>query len=118
MKVGGPKGPPPKKTIDKSDRVGGEVGGADFRDALDETARSSSAEAASPPPDLIAEITGKIESGQLTPSEGVARVVDAIVTARGAGLPPERREQLRAALDQALAEDPMLAAQLDRLATR
>ena len=60
-------------------------------------------------PGKLQEITGKLAAGEITRSEAVNRLVDAVV-AEGPGrvLGPRQREALRAHLNQTLADDPVL----------
>ena len=60
-------------------------------------------------PGTLKEITGKLAAGEISRSEAVNRLVDAVV-AEGPGrvLGPRQREALRAHLNQTLADDPVL----------
>ena len=60
-------------------------------------------------PSTLREITGKLAAGEISRSEAVNRLVDAVV-AEGPGrvLGPRQREALRAHLNQTLADDPVL----------
>ena len=60
-------------------------------------------------PGTLKEITGKLAAGEISRSEAVNRLEDAVV-AEGPGrvLGPRQREALRAHLNQTLADDPVL----------
>ncbi|MCC6996084.1 MAG: hypothetical protein IT370_15860 [Deltaproteobacteria bacterium] len=99
----------------------GEVAGQKFADKVAGTAAPGAAAAGGVAPGAgagsiggiapgtLREITGKLAAGEISRSEAVNRLVDAVV-AEGPGrvLGPRQREALRAHLNQTLADDPVL----------
>jgi hypothetical protein len=54
-----------------------------------------------------------LQAGQVTPRSAVARVIDRVVDSRlGVHAPGALRETLRTALEDAVADDPLLASKL------
>jgi hypothetical protein len=67
-------------------------------------------------PDLTAGISSDLAAGRLSPQAAVDQVVEQVLTRQlGADAPAAVREQVRAALQEALASDPLLADKLRRL---
>jgi hypothetical protein len=63
-----------------------------------------------------AAIAGDLEAGRLTPAAAVDRILEQVLTQQvGADAPAAIREQVRAALRDALENDPLLSEQLRRL---
>jgi hypothetical protein len=115
MKIGGPKPPAkPPITPDGSPKV--EREGPTFAERL---GGPKQAGAASDPARSVAagleEIVAALHAGDLDGAGAAKELVQRVVAKRGADLAPELREQLRAALERALNDDPTLAAKLQRV---
>jgi hypothetical protein len=105
--------------------LGGPIGGADesrpsvegprFADKLGQTeaaAKSTTAKpiTATPPGGLTSDLAADLRAGKITPRAAVDRVIDRVVDKQlGVGAPAATREKLRAALETAVADDPLLA---------
>jgi hypothetical protein len=90
------------------------AGGPRFADKLGQTeaagAAAKPAAAAPPPGGLTADLAAELRAGKITPKAAVDRVIDRVVEKQlGAGAPTATREKLRAALEDAVADDPLLA---------
>jgi hypothetical protein len=80
-------------------------------------AGAASQGAAAPGGVWMKEIAAEIDAGRLQPQAALDRVVDLVLARQlGEGAPPAMREQVRAALKDALENDPTLAEQLRALA--
>jgi hypothetical protein len=65
---------------------------------------------AAPPGGLNADVAADLEAGRIGAGAAVHRVIERIVDRQvGVDAPPAVREKIRAALEDALADDPMLA---------
>ncbi len=65
----------------------------------------------------VADLAAALKAGTLTPKAAVDRVIDRVVEKQlGAGAPAAAREKLRAALEDAVADDPLLAEKIRSLA--
>ena len=65
----------------------------------------------------VADLAAALKAGKLTPQAAVDRVIDRIVDKQlGAHAPAAAREKLRAALEDAVADDPLLAEKIRGLA--
>jgi hypothetical protein len=65
----------------------------------------------------VADLAAALKAGTLTPQAAVDRVIDRIVDKHlGAHAPVGAREKLRAALEAALADDPLLAEKIRGIA--
>ena len=63
-----------------------------------------------------AAIAAELDAGRLTPAAAIDRVVEQVLTRQlGSDAPPAVRERVRAALQEALETDPLLAEKLRRL---
>ncbi len=63
-----------------------------------------------------AAIAGDLDAGRLSPAAAVDRILEQVLAQQvGADAPPAVRERVRAALQDALENDPLLAEQLRRL---
>jgi hypothetical protein len=120
-KVTGPgSGPPGSGPIGGSDESRPSAGGPRFADKLGQTeapARTSKAAATPPPGGLTADLAAELRAGKITPKAAVDRVIDRVVEKQlGVGAPAATREKLRAALENAVADDPLLADKIRGLA--
>jgi hypothetical protein len=58
----------------------------------------------------IDDLAGQLKAGKITPQAAVDRVIDRVVDKQlGTNAPPAVREKLRTALENAVADDPLLA---------
>lgn len=65
----------------------------------------------------VADLAAALKAGTLTPKAAVDRVIDRVVQNQlGADAPAAAREKLRAALEDAVADDPLLAEKIRGLA--
>jgi hypothetical protein len=65
----------------------------------------------------VADLAAALKAGTLTPKAAVDRVIDRVVDKQlGAHAPAAAREKLRAALEDAVADDPLLAEKIRSLA--
>jgi hypothetical protein len=113
-KVTGPgSGSPVSGPIGGSDESPSRADGPRFTDKLEHTeaaARASNSAAATPPRSLTAELGADLRAGKITPKAAVDRVIDRVVEKQlGVNAPAATREKLRAALEDAVADDPLLA---------
>jgi hypothetical protein len=142
MKVSGPNAGPGAGAPDAAagagpDEAAGAVSGAGKTGAADaaertETAGRAFAEklaAAGTPPaptaasaarpaelNATAAIAADLDAGRLTPAVAVDRILEQVLAQQvGPDAPPAVRERVRAALQDALENDPLLAEQLKRL---
>jgi hypothetical protein len=120
-KVTGPgSGLPGSGPIGGSDESRPSAGGPHFADKLGQTdaaARTSKAAATPPPGGLTADLAAELRSGKIAPKAAVDRVIDRVVEKQlGVGAPAATREKLRAALENAVADDPLLADKIRGLA--
>ena len=123
-KITGPGngGPPGSVPIGGSDNSRPIVEGqAPFADRLEPTETTGASPATGAPPAIaasgVADLAAALKAGTLTPQAAVDRVIDRIVDKHlGAHAPVGAREKLRAALEAALADDPLLAEKIRSLA--
>ncbi|HZL17055.1 MAG TPA: hypothetical protein VFG23_04845 [Polyangia bacterium] len=114
-KVTGPgNGPSGGGPIGGTDESRPNVGGPRFADKLGQTqpaAQASQPAAASlPPGGPTSDLAADLRAGKITPRAAVDRVIDRVVDKQlGVGAPAATREKLRAALENAVADDPLLA---------
>ena len=96
-----------------------EEGRAPFADKLkpaDQAGPAGSAGAAAPATG-VADLAAALKAGTLSPAAAVDRVIDRVVEKQlGAHAPAAAREKLRAALETAVADDPLLAEKIRGLA--
>jgi hypothetical protein len=88
------------------------VGGPRFADKLGrtESAGQASKSPTPPPGGLTSDLAAELRAGKITPRAAVDRVIDRVVDKQlGAGAPAATREKLRVALENAVADDPLLA---------
>jgi hypothetical protein len=103
--VGGPVGGP--------DESRPSIGGPRFADKLGQTepaGQASKSPAVAPPGGLTSDLAAELRAGKITPRTAVDRVIDRVVDKQlGVGAPAATREKLRVALENAVADDPLLA---------
>lgn len=120
MKVGGPKTPTPPpeaSAVAKNDAASTKGGVDSFERVLDggvEAAEGASRAAGGP----LGAIIERLERGEISAREARDELVERVVEQRGADLGPEARVELRAALRQAMADDPYLLAKFDAMGAR
>jgi hypothetical protein len=125
-KVTGPGGGPPGVTPSGGGKIG-EIGGKDesrpvgegrppFADKLKSagaptgTTSTTRKEAPSAASSATADLAADLKAGKLSPQAAVDRVIDRVVDKQlGTNAPTAAREKLRAALENAVADDPLLA---------
>jgi hypothetical protein len=93
------------------------AGGPRFADKL--AGAGAPAPAASPgrADTITADLAADLRAGRITPQAAIEKVIDRIVERQvGAGAPPAVREQIRTALTDAVADDPLLGEKLKHLA--
>jgi hypothetical protein len=121
-KVTGPgNGPPGNVPIGGPDEGRPvEEGRAPFADKLKGAApagTSGPAAVAAPPATGVSDLAAALKAGKLSPQAAVDHVIDRIVDKQlGAHAPAAAREKLRAALESAVADDPLLAEKIRGLA--
>lgn len=110
-KVTGPgNGPSGSGPIGGADESRPSVEGPRFADKLGQTEASAKPAAATPAGGLTADLAADLRAGKITPRAAVDRVIDRVVDKQlGVGAPAATREKLRAALESAVADDPLLA---------
>jgi hypothetical protein len=126
-KVSGPgSGPPVGGPGDdpKSEGPSG-VGGAKFADALAATDPSkragepSATAAAGAARGLTADVAAELAAGRIDAKAALDRVIERVVDKQlGPGAPAAVREKVRAALESAVADDPVLSEKIRALAAR
>jgi hypothetical protein len=119
-KVSGPGSGPPVggPTDDQKSESPSGVGGPRFADKLaatDPTKRVGDPAAAGPqatrgPADLTADIAAELTAGRIDAKAALDRVIERVVDKQlGPGAPAAVREKVRAALETAVADDPVLS---------
>jgi hypothetical protein len=116
MKIGGPKGPappiePPKST--ETERP--EKSGAARFDQLLGARGSPRPESAAPPSGVIAEVSARLQAGEVTRDQAVELLIDAVIESKALELTPGIRDKLRDALRGLVSEDPVLAEKVRKL---
>ncbi len=116
---GGPPGSVPVGGSENSGPIA--EGQAPFADRLEPAEAVGASPASGAPPAIaasgVADLAAALKAGTLTPQAAVDRVIDRIVDKHlGAHAPVGSREKLRAALEAALADDPLLAEKIRSLA--
>jgi hypothetical protein len=122
-KISGPGGTPPSDVPGANDAKGvkpeGAAGGAAFADKLREATAprgSTGASAAEQARGITAELAADLGAGKITPQAAVDRVIDRIVDKQvGADAPAAVRDRVRAALESAVADDPVLSEKIKAL---
>ena len=120
-KVSGPgSGPPVGGPADdqKSESPSG-VGGARFADKLagtdatkraDDPAAATGAKKTEKTTELTADIAAELTAGRIDPKAAIDRVIERVVDKQlGPNAPAAVREKVRAALESAVADDPVLS---------
>jgi hypothetical protein len=130
-KITGPgSGPPGSGPVGGSDESLPSAGGPRFADKLGQTDAAAQAPSSAPAKPggpighvghvgnvgnvgnvgLTADLAADLRAGKITPKAAVDRVIDRVVEKQlGADAPTATREKLRAALEDAVADDPLLA---------
>ena len=120
-KITGPGGAPPGNAPvgpgNASDESRPAAGAADSRPAFADKLKSagaatpaSKADAPAAARSATADLAADLKSGKITPQAAVERVIDRVVDKQlGTNAPAAVREKLRAALETAVADDPLLA---------
>jgi hypothetical protein len=97
-----------------------EEGRAPFADRLKSAGPAGAASPAAtsaPAASGVADLAAALKAGTLSPQAAVDRVIDRVVDKQlGAHAPAAAREKLRAALETAVADDPLLAEKIRGLA--
>jgi hypothetical protein len=107
--VDAPKGPGEKAEIPAA-------GGPRFADRLAGAPPAQPAAAAGRTDTITADLAADLRAGRITPQAAIDKVIDRIVDRQlGAGAPPAVREQVRMALVDAVADDPLLGEKLKQL---
>jgi hypothetical protein len=95
-----------------------EEGRAPFADKLKQAGPAGASTVAAPPAAGMADLAAALKAGTLSPQGAVDRVIDRIVDQQlGSQAPTSAREKLRAALESAVADDPLLADKIRGLAS-
>jgi hypothetical protein len=124
MKVTGPTEPPTSATEGPDGREGvdapaGESGAVEspFADRLSSASQPASAAAPDPAAGVaVSDLAADLQAGRLTPRAAVAEVLERVVAHQvGDDAPLAVRERVRAALEEALETDPLLAEKLKAL---
>ena len=127
-KVNGPGNGPPigGPTDDQKSESPSGVGGARFADKLagadaakraENTAAATGPQKAAKPAELTADIAAELTAGRIDPKAGIDRVIERVVDKQlGPGAPAAVREKVRAALESAVADDPVLSDKIRSLA--
>lgn len=120
MKVSGPKGPGPAPELEKPTKkaeTADALGAPDFSQALQtEPVEKASQVATSEASAAVAEVTAKIKAGELTGAQAAELLIDAVVRQTAERLAPALRQRLRAALQEIVENDPVLAEKVRHLA--
>lgn len=120
MKITGTGSPvPPEATSEATASETKGVGGKDFAEKLDrsgaaatgvEAAGASTGAARAGTTSAVGEIGADLKAGRVSPEAALEQVIDRILDRQlGPGAPPAVREQVEAALRDALESDPLLA---------
>jgi hypothetical protein len=111
---GGPPGSAPTTGSDESRPVA--EGRPPFADKLKSagaptsTARTAGQEAPAATSSVTADLAAELKAGKISPQAAVERVIDRVVDKQlGTNAPAAVREKLRTALENAVADDPLLA---------
>ncbi|HLK91525.1 MAG TPA: hypothetical protein VKZ18_16655 [Polyangia bacterium] len=127
-KVTGPGGGPPGSgPVGAGDDSRPATGAAGERPAFADKLKSAGAPASPSSTDkthapaaarsATADLAAELKAGKITPQAAVDRVIDRVVdTQLGSNAPAAVREKLRAALETAVADDPLLADKIRGLA--
>jgi hypothetical protein len=123
-KISGPGGAPPSD-VPPAPAKKAEIAGADakaegaFADKLREAAAprgAAGASAAEQARGITAELAADLGAGKITPQAAIDRVIDRIVDKQvGADAPAAVRDRVRAALESAVADDPVLSEKIKAL---
>src|SRR5262245_15865625 len=123
MKISGPgSGAPPDAAGDVPEAK--QTEGPGFADKLGpgtsvDKAAASGATRAAEAAGSVSDISADLKAGRITPDAALERVIDRVIDRQiGAGAPAAVREQVGAALRQALEDDPLLAEKVRALGRR
>jgi hypothetical protein len=109
----GPVGGPVGGSVGGPDESRPGVGGPRFADKLGQAApagQASKSTAAPPPGGPTSDLAADLRAGKITARAAVDRVIERVVDKQlGVGAPAATREKLRVALENAVADDPLLA---------
>ena len=119
-KVSGPgSGPPVGGPIDDKGEGPSNVGGPRFADKLgaaDEAKRPADAAAAAAARGLTADVAAELAAGRIDAKAALDRVLERVIDKQlGPGAPAAVREKVRAALQDAVADDPLLSEKIKSL---
>jgi hypothetical protein len=115
--VGGPEGP---EGLDGPKQPSSARPEETFADKLSGTKAAAKAApghgAAAGPTGLTGDLAAELQAGRITPKTALERVIDRIVDKQlGTNAPAAVREKVRAALEDAVADDPLLAEKIKSL---
>jgi hypothetical protein len=118
MKVSGPKGPgqPPELEKPKESAKTDAPGASDFSQALTDPVEKAPQVDAAEASSAVAEVTAKIKAGELSGAQAAELLIDAVVRQTAERLAPALRKRLRAALQEIVENDPVLAEKVRSLA--
>lgn len=86
--------------------------------ATDPTTKAAAGQAPAAPTGLTGDIAAELQAGRITPKAALDRVIDRIVDKQlGANAPAAIRQKVRAALEDAVADDPLLSEKIKNLGT-
>ena len=124
-KVSGPGGTPPSDLpiAGKAGKVESSApGGPRFADKLESTAASARASGATPTKvsaessGVTSDLAAELGAGKITAKAAIDRVIDRVVDKQvGVNAPAAVREKVRAALETAVADDPLLSEKIKTL---
>jgi hypothetical protein len=120
MKVSGPKGPGQPPELEKPTKkaeTADAASASDFSQALQTEPVERTAQVdASGASAAVAEVTARIKAGELTGARAAELLIDAVVRQTAERLAPALRRRLRAALEEIVKNDPVLAEKMRHLA--
>src|SRR4051812_3524697 len=115
MKITG-TGPKPPAGAAEGPAKAGQTSGKTFAGAIDQAAPGTTAGAAPASTAGMADIGAELSAGRISRETAINKVVDRVLDRQvGASAPASIREQVGAALRQALQDDPLLASKLSAL---
>jgi hypothetical protein len=121
-KISGPGGAPPSDVPPaptekpEADQAPGAARFADKLGSATPPARAGGAGAAEEARGITAELAAQLGAGKISPQAAIDRVIDRIVDKQvGADAPAAVRDRVRAALESAVADDPVLSEKIKTL---